>query len=655
VLIRAARRATAFRSDLAALLSYAVVAVLYSWPLATRFDTAFLGSPAADLGAYVWNLWVFRHEIVVRHSSPFFTSAILALTPPPAPLTLQNYTAFADVLALPLIPRLGIVATFNLMSLFAVVLSAYAMFLYARARTGDPWAAWIGGAAFGFSSFMMIRQTAHFSLVLAAPLPVFGLLMYRMSRRPTYRLAIASGAVVAWAFFCDPYYAVYCLLILLYMVGHSAFTLDFLPREYRLTWPTMLIDLGLFTVGGLIVAIALSGGRTFVLRGITVSVTRLYTPMLMLSVLLILRWAVTTRPRVSVLPMNWEAARFSIVGLAAILVGMAPMLSAFASPLGSPLAANPSPMWRSSPSGVDVLAYLIPNPLHPWASASWLTWLSERPNGSVENVASLPWVAWLTIAFVWWKTRQRPHSGWVAFSAFFAVLSLGPFVRVGGIDTYLPTPWALFRYAPVIGAARMPTRLVVLTSLGVSMLLAMAVQHLRQRSTRPHVVFALVGTLLLFELWPAPRLLADARISPVFQMIADDPRPVRVLNLPFGLHDGLGGRGGHHSISQYQQTVHGKPLAGGYLSRLPAGAVKRYQRLPLMSVLLELSEGQPVDPGRLDEAVTRARARRKELNIGWIVVDSSRATPELLALCSRAFDLQWTAADGDWTIYRTEP
>ena len=69
--------------------------------------------------------------------------------------------------------------------------------------------------------------------------------------------------------------------------------------------------------------------------------------------------------------------------------------------------------------------------------------------------------------------------------------------------------------------------------------------------------------------------------------------------------------------------------------------MKRYERLPLMGVLLELSEGQRVDPARLDQAVARARTRRKELNIGWIVVDASRATPELLALCNRAFDLQW--------------
>ena len=246
-----------------------------------------------------------------------------------------------------------------------------------------------------------------------------------MSRRPTYRLATASGAVVAWAFFCDPYYAVYCLLILLFMVGHSAFTLDFLPGEYRSTWPTMLIDLGIFAASGLIVAVALSGGRRFVLRGITVSITRLYTPMLLLSVLLMLRWAVTRRPRVSVLPVTWATARFSMVGIAAILVGLAPMLSAFTSPLGSPLAANPSPLWRSSSPGIDLLAYAIPNPLHPWAPASWLTWLSERPNGPVENAASLGWVALLTIAWAAWKTRRRPQGGWLAFSAVFAVLSLG--------------------------------------------------------------------------------------------------------------------------------------------------------------------------------------------------------------------------------------
>ena len=79
-------------------LTYSALAVLFTWPLARHISDAFLGPPASDLGVYVWNLWVFRHEIVTHHSFPFFTSEILSLTPR-LPLTLQNYTTFSNVMA----------------------------------------------------------------------------------------------------------------------------------------------------------------------------------------------------------------------------------------------------------------------------------------------------------------------------------------------------------------------------------------------------------------------------------------------------------------------------------------------------------------------------------------------------------------------------
>src|SRR6185369_3431924 len=111
---------------------------------------------------------------------------VLSLVPS-VTLTLQNYTAFADLVAFPLLPRLGIVATFNTLTLAATVLSAYFMFLYALARTRDAAAAWLGGLLFGFSAYMLVRQTAHFSLTLAAPLPLFGLLMLKIARSRSRR------------------------------------------------------------------------------------------------------------------------------------------------------------------------------------------------------------------------------------------------------------------------------------------------------------------------------------------------------------------------------------------------------------------------------------------------------------------------------------
>ena len=86
-----------------------------------------LGLPNGDAGVYVWNLWVFRHEIVANHRLPFLTSEILALSPP-VPLALHNYTTFANILAFPLIPLFGVLKTFNVLVLLSGVMSGYAMY-----------------------------------------------------------------------------------------------------------------------------------------------------------------------------------------------------------------------------------------------------------------------------------------------------------------------------------------------------------------------------------------------------------------------------------------------------------------------------------------------------------------------------------------------
>jgi hypothetical protein len=57
----------------------------------------------------------------------------------------------------------------------------------------------------------------------------------------------------------------------------------------------------------------------------------------------------------------------------------------------------------------------------------------------------------------------------------------------------------------------MPTRMTILVMLCVSMLLAMAVHHLRSRSRHPQLLAAATAALLLFELLPAPRTLTPDR------------------------------------------------------------------------------------------------------------------------------------------------
>jgi hypothetical protein len=257
------------------------------------------------------------------------------------------------------------------------------------------------------------------------------------------------------------------------------------------------------------------------------------------------------------------------------------------------------------------------------------------------------------IVFAIVRRRFRAPGGWWVFTGLFAWLSLGPFIRLAGINTYVPTPWAVLRYLPVVGAARMPTRMTVLVMMGVSMLLAMAVAHLRQEARRPRVVVVVVAVLLVFELLPSPRPLFSAEIPGVYRIIAADPRPIRVLNLPFGLKDGLSERGTFSARYQYFQTLHEKALIGGYLSRLPDGAIGRYRKNIVVKILLRLSEGTPLDPGMEEEALSRGPEFVKRTHVAYVVIDTGLCSPELISFAKRAFGLTPVAVDRPFELYRT--
>ena len=644
--------AWALRREAAALLGYVCLALAFAWPLPLRMADAMIGLPAGDAGVYVWNLWVFRHELVEHHHLPFLTSEILALSSP-VPLGLHNYTTFANLLALPLIPLLGVLQTFNVLVLASGVMTAYAMYTYARIRTGDPAAAWLGGVLFGFSPFMSARAAEHFSLTLAAPIPIFGLLMYRIYAAPSLPLACAAGATVAWAFLCDAYYAVYCLLIAAFSAVYSVFSLERHTPTVRRVWWRSLTELAIICVAGLIVGMLLRGGGRVDLWGIRVSFTRLYTPMLILTLLVLIRTWMSIRPRLHRMVNVSAYAQVAVVGGLVCFAMLSPVLSAVRSPFSQRQWINPGVMWRNSAPGVDALAFFAPNPLNPLFGFLSHHWFTSLPGGFNENVVAIPWVALLTIVTgiaVW---KFRPHRGWVLFTIVFGLMAMGPFIRVAEHLTYLPTPWAILRYLPIVGAARMPTRLSILVMLGVAMMFAMVMQELRARSRHPRLYTAIIGALLLFELLPAPRALNAAVVPSAYQFIAQDPRPVRVLSLPFGLRDGVTSRGNYSASSQFYQTVHEKGLIGGYLSRLPGDSFARYRRNSTLRALIRYSEGAPVDAEMHAAGLRLGPPNVERLRIGYVVIDRRRSPPALIDFAKEALELTFISSDGTLDLYRT--
>jgi len=620
------------------------LALLLSWPLPEHLGSHITGAPGGDAGAYVWNQWVFRQELLAGNVPPFRTERLLAFGEP-ADLSLHNYTVFADLLSLPLQERLGLIASFNVVYLGLLASSAYAMFLLAFAVTRGRAEAFLAGMLFGFSPFLIARGTAHYSLVAAAPLPLFMLCLLRLGAGGRWPWALAAGLTLGWAAYCDPYYLVFCALMLAVAFLHEALEVGRATSGAGPTSPRLRRLFGACALsGGLVwLAIAVTGGGHVRLGGVSLALKSLYTPALLFSLGIAGLLLLHARPRAVLRPgFLARAAPPLLLGLAAAVAVLSPLLLALARRAAEGDFDPPSVLWRSSPAGVDLLAFLMPNPNHALFGEVFQRWLARlRPDGFAENAASLTLTALAVVGLAWLRRAALPRA-WTSFTLFFGALALGPFVWVGGFNTALPTPWTLLRFVPGVGLVRTPTRFAIVAMLGFAVLFAFALRELGARATpaRRAALLGAVAALLLFELAPVPVSLHAASVPPLFQEIAADPCPVSVLDIPFGLRDGTRSVGDFSALAQFHQTVHGKPLVGGYLSRIPERVVDSYRRFPFTDALITLSEGRALTTEAAAPARLAVPAFLKRTRLGFVVIDRSRTSRRLRRFAIDALGLE---------------
>ena len=641
---------------LGVVLGYVLVASAFTWPLPLRLGTHLTGEPGGDTGVYVWNQWVFRHEALTQRANPLTTDQILSLSYR-ADLSQHNYTAFLDVLAMPLQPLFGVVATFNLVFLAMSVLTAWCTYRLARrAFPATRLEAWIAGLAFAWTPALVARGTGHFSLVAAAPLPVFCICLMRAERSRSVRDAALAGLTVAWAAFCDAYYAVFCLLIAGLYIGTSIFRI--VRGETRTPAPwRWLVDVLAITVGGLILGLVFRGGGHLDVLGVSISVRGLYTPVLVLTMLVAIRVLMAWRPRlVPSMPLRPLPIRLVVVALMACAAPLSPVLYGLGARLADGRFVSPPVLWRSSPDGVDLLAFVTPNPNHP--VVRWLLGDGSPPPAMLaEYTAAFSLVALGLIGLAVWKAGFRPRAGWWWLTGGFALLALGPFIHLAGANTYIPGPWSLLRYVPLVGVVRTPTRFAIVAALGLAILLAGALAALGQRAPQRRRALGLaVLVLLVAELWPAPRILYSARISPVYDIVAADPRPVRLLDFPTGVRDGASSTGNFSARSQFRQTRHGKKLIGGYLSRISPKRLEEMKREhPTYARLMTLSEFGYLDQDDTAVLLALGEGFCQRANVGYVAIDYGRTTGPAGALVVRALRLNEIARDGSIVLYKPRP
>jgi hypothetical protein len=340
--------------------------------------------------------------------------------------------------------------------------------------------------------------------------------------------------------------------------------------------------------------------------------------------------------------------------MATCLVALSPAIVGIALRYAAGRLPDTSVYWRSSPRGLDLLAYFVPNPGHAWFGESTRGWfLPPLPDAFPEFVGSFSLVALALVVVAAW------HGGlprlWVLFTGLFVWLSLGPFVHVAGLNTNVIAPWALLRYVPVLGMARSPARFGVVAALGLALLAAFALAHFRSRGHLRGWTLGALALVAAFELVPAPRQLHSAAVPDVYSLVtaaAPGDERGRLLELPTGIRDGVSSIGNFSALSSYFQTSHRRPLVGGYLSRVSTWRKEQKRRLPMYRALLTLSEGGTLSPDEVRSARDAREAFFARSCTRFVLVNKRRASPALREFAVRVMMLAPIREDGTYALYK---
>ena len=551
----------ALNVHLLALAGYAALTVLMTWPLPSELGTEVIGG--GDAWQNIWNLWWVRESLLGAGGpqNPYFTD--LLYYPDGVGLYLHTLAFTAGLMGIPLqLVGFDLVTTYNIVLLLTSVLGGYGAFLLCHYVTGSRWGSFVGGVVFAFSPYHSAHLYGHMNLASLQWIPFYGLALLKAidARGGSGQWTVDSGQKVE-------------------EVGRTDSSSGIRHRLVAARYSAL--------VG--------------VLLAVNAYTDWVYAVFLALLTGLILAWKVVVpgeRRRLAARGVGWGEGglRLAVGGGVALLL-VSPVLFPTLVEAGKGYAQQPPRETLVYSS--DLTLAFTPSELHPlWgkrvrAHLDGMGPYTPLKHPSERTVFLGYTVLGLAGYGVWRRRRELRAWMWAAVAAVTWVLSLGPVLQVLGKSSFtafgveVPLPYLLLYKLPLFSIMRTPARLVVLTMLALGVLVAFALRtkgdkgsgvggrgsevmsddqapgtsrQLPLSSVVRRMSSVVLPVLIVFEFWAAPfETVPPGWNVPIYREIRGEPGRFGVLELPL------------RTFSDYMayQTVHGKPLVGGYLSRQP--------------------------------------------------------------------------------------
>ena len=231
-------------------------------------------------------------------------------------------------------------------------------------------------------------------------------------------------------------------------------------------------------------------------------------------------------------------------------------------------------------------------------------------------------IGYLVLALVVWAAIKRWAKArfWVISALLFIALALGPKLHIGdrGFPA-VPTPYRLLGSTVIGESIRKPERFCVLLGISVAVAAAVGFAALLDRipSRRwKSLTSVFIGAFILFEYWIVPFPMTEPIQSPFYAQLSQEPGQFAVADFPIGFH-------AHDKWYMYAQTLHGRPMVGGHVSRVPAHAHDFMDSVPLLTAA---RQGVP-EQGALDD-ISRQLKPLSENGVRYILIHKYRLSSE---------------------------
>jgi hypothetical protein len=398
--------------------------------------------------------------------------------------------------------------------------------------------------------------------------------------------------------------------------------------------------------------IAMTGGTTASVGSVRLSMRSADNPIaaagLFCALILAIHWLPTLRLALD----RPAAARALRVTAAAALVGAivaTPLIVSGFQLWRSGDYVSQQYFWKSAPRGIDLATVLLGNP-------NGLLWQGLTPQAYARfNIDPIEQVAWFgpgvlilcAVALRGWR-REEAVRHWAIVALLFVTWAAGPYAVAFGKSLSVWLPAVLVRYVPVVSNARIPGRAIVVVYLASAVLAAVGFRLLCDRSKR-RLAWALSG-LILLDAFPARLATFQPQIPDIYHVLNRQAEPGAVCELPLGLRDGFGRTTHFDELRLFYQTLHQRPIAGGFVARLPPRITAGYEQSDALGPLYRLSTGKRL----IDEPLApplEAGRRLRELGFRFVLVDRRNASVDLQEYVQTRLPTVAVAQDPDRTLY----